>query len=69
MKMTLAEFKSLWPSNYGHYVIDGPYDPFKAKTQKGALHKVNPVWMPGKTRAPSLYRRLHLGRKVKNERR
>ena len=34
----------------------------KKKTQKGAVHQINPVFKPGRTLvAPSLYRRSHMG--------
>lgn len=60
--MTRADFVGMWPDDYRHYVMDGP-DIFCRKTKKNAHHIVGQTWKPGKTMAPSLYRRLHKGRK------
>ena len=61
--MSRQQFIDLWPSDYLHFVVEGP-NPLVAKTRKNALHKVNPVFQPGRTKyTPAQYRRLHLGRK------
>lgn len=57
-KMTLQDLKALFPK----YTPKGKA--IRSATSKNAEHIVNPVWLPGKTLAPSVYRHNHLAKPV-----
>jgi hypothetical protein len=69
MKMTLADFKALFPPYEPRHQKEG-WDGKRIRThatQKNHRHLVQPVYLPSvPALAPALYRHRHLGKKKRD---